>query len=141
MVNHIGEVVKIADPYTRGLINDHVSVQPHWDIMRTTYCVYVRSDYCVGNGPEPIPQAKLRNERLEQIPQDDLRNSILEQREGQKLRGWGKISDVCKDVSLEEALMVATLEAQKRNLFLYLERSDSKYEIRWHPDGWKPVQG
>ena len=127
MADHIGEIVRIANPYSRGLTNDHVAVQPHWDINIGTYCAYARSDYNVKNGPEPIP----RDGDFDRIP-------ILAP--GERLRGWGTINIVCETV-FEEALKLATAEAQRRKFVLYFEGPDHKTTIKWHPDGWEPQQG
>ena len=129
MGNHIGEIISIANQSTKGVINDHVAVQPHLDIGKSTYNAYARGNYNVNKGPEPMP----RGDRSNRMPNARL---------GERLREWEAINEVCNDVPLEEALRLATAEAQERNVVLYLEKDpERKTEIRWHPDGWQPVQG
>jgi hypothetical protein len=48
---------------------------------------------------------------------------------------------VCENVPLEEAMRLATAEAQRRNFVLYFEGPTRKKEIKWHPNEWQPQQG
>lgn len=126
MANHIGEIVTIADEYTLSIANDHIAVQPYWNINTSTYSAYARSQFNPEHGPEPIPRFSNDNE----YP----RRYFLET----KRRGWNKVEIICENVPLEKALELATVEAQKRNLVLYFQGPHLKKEIKWHPEGWQP---
>ncbi|GEM_PF-6841678 len=32
-------------------------------------------------------------------------------------------------------------EARKRNFVLYVRGQDFETKVRWHPDGWTPIEG
>lgn len=125
-----GETVRIADNYTRGLINDHVQVQPHSDIFKETYTVYARSKYHTRGGPRPLSKDS------RQILEHEFLNL------GEKHRGWGEIEVICQDVPLERAVEIATAEAQRRGFVLYLRQTRAvQTAIHWHPNGWNPIFG
>ncbi|MBI2656578.1 hypothetical protein HYX03_02475 [Candidatus Woesearchaeota archaeon] len=130
MDSHIGETIRVADSYTRGLINDHVSVLHTSDLEQPQtriYNVYARKDYNVGKGPRPIPRDMELGYR-----------ELLE--EGEKPRGWGHVDTICKKkATLDEAMKLAEAEAKRRGVVLYLD--DTTTTIRWHPDGWQPQLG
>ena len=132
VASHIGETVRIADTYTRGLINDHVSAQWASGLEPETkiYNVYARRDYNVRKGPEPIPKGEREGYYMSK---KDLEL-------GEKPRGWGPIDTICEKVTLDEAMKLAEPEAQKRGVVLYLN-DISETTIKWHPDGWQPREG
>jgi len=126
-MNHIGETVRVADSYTRGLINDHVSVLRTMDLktLEKVYNAYARRDYNVGRGPRPIPK--------------DIGRDYEPLNKGEKPRGWGHIDTICENVALDDAMRLAEAEAKRRGVVLYLD--DTTTTIRWHPDGWQPRLG
>ena len=127
MTNHINELIRTADIYTRGLTNDHVAVQIVASFDET-YSAYARSGYNVGKGSRPMP---IQTERM-------FERELLA--EGEKPRGWSKIDILCEKVSLDESMRLAETEAKKRGFVLYLQTPKGD-EIKWHPDGWEPQQG
>lgn len=129
MANHIGEIVTIADLYTRSTANDHICVQRFLRPVKNTYAAYARSQFNSGHGPKPFPI-------LSNLSNDD--EFLKLDFPGEKPRGWGKVDIVCEDVPLEKALELAEAEAKKRNCVLYLEGLGLKIEIKWHPEGWLP---
>jgi len=118
MSSHIGETVRIADLYTRGLTNGHVSVQRTTDGQagNKLYTVYAREQYNLGRGPRPMPTGR----------EDMFNHDLLQQ--GEKPRGWGHIDTLCQNANLDEAMKVAKPEASRRGVVLYLD--DVSIEIK-----------
>ena len=58
-----------------------------------------------------------------------------------KPRYWGKEDTLFGDITLDEALRLAEIEAKRRNIVLYVTDKDCNCKIRWHPNGWEPVEG
>ena len=128
MINYIGHCISLGDIYSRGVINDNVSVQQSPLKDSPNYVVFARSGFNVKSGPELVPS-----------PEDDW---VEERSSEQASRGWRKIDPICSNVSLEEALRVANIEAKTRScVLLRAERDALSEQIGWHPDGWTPVEG
>lgn len=134
MTDYNGQMIQIATPSNKGVIEDHLDVSPDFgsdfaardkgiDHLRR-YTGFLRKDFNIANGPV----TGLGPEFVIKHP-----------------RNYESTSIEFIDLPLEDALSQARAIAERDGVVLYLEREHTQKlsspcyrEIIWHPEGWEP---